>query len=140
MCGSLPLYSLGMGLYMSGDLGGTNFRISLFETANESLHFVAPGSEVPGQQVLHRQYRCTEFNSFSAMIERFLEEARTSGAVDTPRVACFSCAGPVTADNTVKMTNLPCEYTAYVLITQQISAFPQCFVSFRGHIRKGSAG
>ena len=95
-------------MFMSGDLGGTNFRISLFE-AEGPLEPVPPGGSSPGKLLLHRRYRCADFleQGFADMVGSFLKEAKEEGVEGGPGAACFSCAGPVAADNTIQMTNLP---------------------------------
>lgn len=98
-------------MYMSGDLGGTNFRISLFAVdASDGLAPVPPGGACPGKLVHHARYRCADFMEagFADMVGAFLEECRAEKGVEgAPLAACFSCAGPIKPDNTCKMTNLP---------------------------------
>ena len=93
-------------MYMSGDLGGTNFRISLFAT-DGPLAPVPAGSPCPGTLVHHARYRTADYSELGDMVADFLEETKAmEGAESGPDIACFSCAGPVTPANTVQMTNI----------------------------------
>lgn len=81
-------------MYMSGDLGGTNFRISLFAVdASDGLAPVPPGGACPGKLVHHARYRCADFMEagFADMVGAFLEECRAEKGVEgAPLAACFS--------------------------------------------------
>jgi glucokinase len=80
---------------LSGDIGGTNTRLAVFEVAG-----ARPRS------VVERSYPSRDFATLEDIIEDFL------GAGDTrPDAACFGIAGPV-RDNVVDVTNLPWRISA----------------------------
>ena len=64
-------------LFMSGDLGGTNFRISLF-VAEGPLVAVPPGGKSPGDLLHHQRYRCADFLEvgFADMVAQKLVDLR----------------------------------------------------------------
>ena len=92
-------------MFMSGDLGGTNFRISLFE-CDGPLAFVPAGAACPGKLLHHSRFRTADYDEFSGIIGDFLAECKAQGIEGTPTTGCFSCAGPVQPNNTVRMTNI----------------------------------
>ena len=92
-------------MFMSGDLGGTNFRISLFE-CDGPLAFVPAGAACPGKLLHHSRFRTAEYDEFSGIIGDFLAQCKAQGIEGTPTTGCFSCAGPVQPNNTVRMTNI----------------------------------
>lgn len=55
----------------------------------------------PGKLLFSKKYMNQDFNSFVAVLQRFLEEARVGRP---PVTACFAVAGPV-ANNKVQFTN-----------------------------------
>ncbi len=77
------------------DLGGTKTLLQLVEL----------GGEWP-LVVCERRYASDEFDSFEALLERYLEKADTDGL----RTACIAVAGPVTTRDgrqVANVTNLP---------------------------------
>ena len=94
-------------MFMSGDLGGTNFRISLFECEGDGpLSHVPTGAPCPGVLLHHSRFRTAEYENFADIIGDFLAECKAEGIDGGPTTACFSCAGPVQPNNTVQMTNI----------------------------------
>jgi glucokinase len=94
-------------MFMSGDLGGTNFRISLFECEGDGpLRHVPAGAPCPGVLLHHSRFRTAEYENFADIIGDFLAECKAEGIDGGPTTACFSCAGPVQPNNTVQMTNI----------------------------------
>ena len=94
-------------MFMSGDLGGTNFRISLFECEGDGpLSHVPAGAPCPGVLLHHSRFRTAEYENFADIIGDFLAECKAQGIDGGPTTACFSCAGPVQPNNTVQMTNI----------------------------------
>jgi glucokinase len=80
---------------LSGDIGGTNTRLAVFEVAGTRL-----------QCMIERSYPSRDYTTLHDIIENFL-----SAADAHPEAACFGIAGPV-RDNTVDVTNLPWRISA----------------------------
>mmetsp|Transcript_37 Transcript_37/g.78 ORF Transcript_37/g.78 Transcript_37/m.78 type:complete len:405 (+) Transcript_37:45-1259(+) len=88
---------------LSGDVGGTNTRLDLYQIDKKAALPLEYGVRTPGTLVLSKQYQNTHFSTFAEVLRGFLKEAGVRD--DAPPIsACVACAGPVT-DNTVKMTN-----------------------------------
>lgn len=79
---------------LAGDIGGTRARFAILEPT--------------GKKVLHQEVlESRTFDSFEAVLVRFLEGARAKGKTDGKLAAAsFGIAGPV-VDQRVKTTNLP---------------------------------
>ena len=79
---------------LAGDIGGTRARFAILEPT--------------GRKVLHQEVlESRTFDSFGAVLVRFLEGARAKGKSDGKLAAAsFGIAGPV-VDQRVKTTNLP---------------------------------
>jgi glucokinase len=81
-------------LVLSGDIGGTNSRLALFEGTAPAPRF-------------ERQYPSEQAPSLEAIVGRFLDEASAAlGARPAPERATFAVAGPV-AEGSARITNLP---------------------------------
>mmetsp|Transcript_1084 Transcript_1084/g.1214 ORF Transcript_1084/g.1214 Transcript_1084/m.1214 type:complete len:434 (+) Transcript_1084:124-1425(+) len=92
--------------FISGDIGGTNTRLRIFEinahdssTINTSKSI--RGSEAPGLLLLKKTYHNQDFSSFGEVVRAFLKEAAVS---KPPITACLAAAGPV-KNNIVRFTN-----------------------------------
>ncbi len=79
-------------IVLTGDIGGTNSRLALYEA---------------GKPLFERVYPSADHPSLDVVAEKFLEEARrVVGPEAKPQRACFAVAGPVEND-TCRTTNLP---------------------------------
>lgn len=88
-------------LILLADIGGTNLRFALCESA-----------EVPLRAGSIRRYRAAEHSSLGEAAARYLEEVGTR-----PRQAVFAVAGRVDAGE-VKLTNLPWSVSAATVASQ----------------------
>ncbi len=87
-------------MLLAGDIGGTKALLALADA---------------GGVRFERRYRCRDFASFAALLERFLAAARVAlGAAPRIDRACLGVAGPV-ADGRVRLTNLAWEIDAGIL-------------------------
>ncbi len=68
--------------------------------------FVPAGAPCPGKLLHHSRFRTADYEDFAEIIGDFLAECKSEGIVGIPTTGCFSCAGPVQPNNTVKMTNI----------------------------------
>jgi len=84
-------------MLLAGDVGGTKALLALFDGSRARFE--------------HR-YRCREFASFGALLERFLADARAAlGEAVRIESARFGVAGPVSGAR-ARLTNLPWEIDA----------------------------
>ncbi len=89
---------------LGGDIGGTNSRFQLFQVDLTDPTFacpLSPGQRAPGDLILEKHYRNSNFSSFPDIVKTFLNEANIR---DPPSAACLAVAGPV-KDNRVVITN-----------------------------------
>ena len=80
--------------FLAGDIGGTNVRLALAESAS-----VPAGFEISHQQL----FLSNSFDDFDSILRLFLQETLAS-----PTAACFAVAGPVNHGR-ARVTNLPWE-------------------------------
>ncbi|KAL4129339.1 hypothetical protein PRIC2_005348 [Phytophthora ramorum] len=88
-------------LIMSGDCGGTNTRLSLWNIPKESKH--TKGDIAPGEMLFSKKYLNEEHASFAEVCHLFLNEAKLVN--DVPKACVLACAGPI-LKNTVDFTNV----------------------------------
>ncbi|KAJ8509365.1 hypothetical protein ON010_g18772 [Phytophthora cinnamomi] len=88
-------------LIMSGDCGGTNTRLSLWNIPNDSKHI--KGDIAPGEMLFSKKYLNEEYASFAEVCHLFLNEAKLVNQV--PEACVLACAGPI-LKNTVDFTNV----------------------------------
>ncbi|KAE8953672.1 hypothetical protein PR002_g32303, partial [Phytophthora rubi] len=86
---------------MSGDCGGTNTRLSLWNILNDSKH--VKGDIAPGEMVYSKKYLNEEYASFAEVCHLFLNEAKLVDQI--PEACVLACAGPI-LKNTVDFTNV----------------------------------
>ncbi len=79
---------------LAGDIGGTNTRLALYDTA-----------QMREPRVL-RVYRSGDYESLQSIIQRFYEDCSAEVAENRPSRAGFGVAGPADG-RIVKLTNLP---------------------------------
>ncbi|MEX0618921.1 MAG: glucokinase [Pseudohongiellaceae bacterium] len=79
-------------LALVGDIGGTRSRLRLLDLAADNVKIL-----------FHREYSTNEFDTFTAVVHRFLEDTQSSAA---PDYACIAAAGPMTG-RTLQLTNVP---------------------------------
>jgi glucokinase len=94
-------------LILSGDVGGTNTRLQLWQQnmSDPATHkAVSLGCRAPGL-LLHKETFSNEsFGSFEQIVDRFLQDAKLSSPEMKPTTACLACAGPI-VNNSVTLTN-----------------------------------
>jgi glucokinase len=96
---------------LAGDIGGTNTRLALYQTAHESSL----------NPILQKTYLSQAHESIEAVLQLFL----TQDGVSEIEVACFGIAGPV-IHQVCEATNLPWRVSAKQ-ITQQFN-FKQTYL------------
>ena len=79
-----------MPFYLTGDVGGTNSRLQLFELFADGTHAQRATQIFPSRQYTHLSVICKEFLTTHKV---------------TPLVACLAVAGPV-KNNSCVITNL----------------------------------
>ncbi|KAG2964971.1 hypothetical protein PC121_g24495, partial [Phytophthora cactorum] len=88
-------------LVMSGDCGGTNTRLALWNIPKNSKY--TKGDIAPGEMLFSKKYLNEQHGSFNEVCHLFLNEAKL---VDEVPAACvLACAGPI-LKNTVDFTNV----------------------------------
>ncbi|KAG2851196.1 hypothetical protein PC129_g24245, partial [Phytophthora cactorum] len=88
-------------LVMSGDCGGTNTRLALWNIPKNSKY--TKGDIAPGEMLFSKKYLNEQHGSFNEVCHLFLNEAKL---VDEIPAACvLACAGPI-LKNTVDFTNV----------------------------------
>ncbi|KAJ8564213.1 hypothetical protein ON010_g7133 [Phytophthora cinnamomi] len=91
----------GHDLIMSGDCGGTNTRLALWNIPKGSKY--TKGDIAPGEMLFSKKYLNEQYGSFNEVCHLFLNEAKL---VDEVPAACvLACAGPI-LKNTVDFTNV----------------------------------
>jgi len=94
---------------LSGDIGGTNTRLSLF-TLNAEQTKTSDDAEIMNHKSLFRKsYKNSPFLEFDLVLQQFFEDAAACLGKEVseivPEAACIAVAGPV-SDNKVVMTNI----------------------------------
>jgi glucokinase len=91
---------------LAGDIGGTKALLALFE---------GTGAGSAAAARFERRYACRDFDSFGALLERFLADAHAALG-ERPRVdrGCLGVAGPV-VEGRAALTNLPWRIDAAAL-------------------------
>jgi glucokinase len=84
-------------LVLSGDCGGTNTRLSLWEIPRDAVH--KKGDVAPGHIIFAKKYINEEHGSFMEVCHLFLTEAKVVERV--PVAGVLACAGPI-LNNTVE--------------------------------------
>lgn len=99
-------------LFLSGDVGGTNTRLQLWQIHDSDPMLrgrLAPGCKAPGL-LLHKETFANEaFGSFQQVLDTFLDRVSklkwiTPDMSVKPITVCLACAGPI-VNNTVSFTN-----------------------------------
>jgi len=80
-------------IVLSGDIGGTNTRLALFETGLT-------------QPLFEKTYPSFKHTGLETIVETFLGDAREAGVTVVPAAGCLAIAGPV-ENNVCRATNLP---------------------------------
>ncbi|ETI30669.1 glucokinase [Phytophthora nicotianae P10297] len=88
-------------LIMSGDCGGTNTRLSLWNIPKDSKH--TKGDIAPGSMLFSKKYLNEDYASFAEVCHLFLNEAKLVDQI--PEACVLACAGPI-LKNTVDFTNV----------------------------------
>ncbi|KAG2804511.1 hypothetical protein PC112_g18694, partial [Phytophthora cactorum] len=88
-------------LIMSGDCGGTNTRLSLWNIPKDSKHI--KGDIAPGSMLFSKKYLNEDYASFAEVCHLFLVEAKLVNQI--PEACVLACAGPI-LKNTVDFTNV----------------------------------
>ncbi|RLN37643.1 hypothetical protein BBJ28_00007331 [Nothophytophthora sp. Chile5] len=88
-------------LIISGDCGGTNTRLSLWNIPKDSKH--QKGNIAPGEIIFAKKYLNEEHASFAEVCHLFMNEAKLADQV--PEACVLACAGPI-LKNTVDFTNV----------------------------------
>ncbi|POM67330.1 Glucokinase [Phytophthora palmivora] len=88
-------------LIMSGDCGGTNTRLSLWNIPKETKHI--KGDIAPGEMMFSKKYLNEDYASFAEVCHLFLNEAKLVNQI--PEACVLACAGPI-LKNTVDFTNV----------------------------------
>jgi len=92
---------------LAADIGGTNSRLVLYEIGSEGDLPIQNGQEAPGAIIFEKNYLNCNYDSFTSIVEDFLNEVSkvsTSPTSLPPRTACLAVAGPV-KNNRVLLTN-----------------------------------
>ena len=88
-------------IVLVGDIGGTNTRLQLYLIPRADTFNEGKGEKAPGTLIKEQQYLNGDFESFDAVVFKFME---ASGVKAAPASACFAVAGPVES-NRVQFTN-----------------------------------
>ncbi|RLN37644.1 hypothetical protein BBJ28_00007332 [Nothophytophthora sp. Chile5] len=88
-------------LIISGDCGGTNTRLSLWNIPHNAQHL--KGNIAPGDAIFAKKYLNEEHASFAEVCHLFMNEAKLVDRV--PEACVLACAGPI-LKNTVDFTNV----------------------------------
>ncbi|CAH0476997.1 unnamed protein product [Peronospora belbahrii] len=89
-------------LILSGDCGGTNTRLSLWNIPKSAIWL--KGNVIPGESIFAKKYLNEEYSSFDEVCRLFMNEA-TQLIDDVPEACVLACAGPI-LNNTVDFTNV----------------------------------
>ena len=87
---------------LTGDIGGTNSRLTLHEVGRHET--VTQGGPMPGVSVFHKEYLNCNYPTFQDLLKTFFAEAPARTQAVVPAAACFAVAGPVDG-NAVAFTN-----------------------------------
>jgi glucokinase len=93
-----------METFLSGDVGGTNTRLQLFQLSVDSPSLkggVESGKIAPGLLLCQEQYQNCNYAAFNDILGAFLKLSKVE---NPPLTACLAIAGPV-QDNQVSLTN-----------------------------------
>jgi len=88
---------------LSGDIGGTNARLDLYQINSKAATPLVNGVRTPGRLVYTQTYQNSDFKTFADAVHVFLKEAGLSDK-NPPITACIAVAGPVN-NNSVLLTN-----------------------------------
>eukprot|EP00730_Choanoeca_flexa_P017893 TRINITY_DN8663_c0_g1_i2.p1 TRINITY_DN8663_c0_g1~~TRINITY_DN8663_c0_g1_i2.p1 ORF type:complete len:419 (+),score=108.56 TRINITY_DN8663_c0_g1_i2:124-1380(+) len=89
---------------IAGDIGGTNARLALYSVTDDNINASESQLSTAHTLVFSKSYKNDQYESFTAVVEVFLETASDDGKRIKLSTACFAVAGPV-SNNIVRLTN-----------------------------------